>query len=158
MHLGVALAFGSSSSTVSPGLPGSTGLHVLLIAGAVLVAVVGVVLRVRNVRRYSRVSSWKKLLLWDTSPWTYTGRLVRRSAAAEQARAEREAVFMQTEIALAQQNSQADPAARYGMATIPEHAPAEAFPPTPATPSTPFPPPRPVPSAPTADDVLPKQH
>ena len=153
MKQGVAMAYVTSSSA-GPGVLGSTGLRVLLIAIAVVVAIVSGVLRARNVRRYTRVSPWKRLLLWDTSPWSATGRLVRRSADAEQAQAEREAIFTQTQIAVAQQSS-ADAAARYGLATLPEHAPAGAFPPPVEVPSTPFPPPRPMPTAATADDVLP---
>ena len=158
MNTGVAMAY-RSSSAVSSGLPLS--LRVLFIAVAITVIVVGALVRARNVQRYTRVSPWKKLLLWDTSPWSLTGRMVRRSADREQAEAERMAVFAATQTAVAQQHGYADPAARFGMVSLPEQAPAA--PPTTETPAggfppptdAPFPPPRPMPSAPTADDVLP---
>ena len=144
----------SASSAISSG-PASRPVTFALIVVGVVIAVITTAIRARQMRRYTRVSPWKRFLLWDSSPWSLFGQYVRRSADREQAEAERQAVFAQTQIALAQQNSQADPAARFGLAALPERAPAEAFPPPVATPSTPFPPPRPVPSAPTADDVLP---
>lgn len=132
-------------------------MTVALIVVGVVIAVISTAIRARQMRRYTRVSPWKRFLLWDSSPWSLFGQYVRRSADREQADAERQAVFAQTEMALAQQHSQADQAARYGRATLPEQAPAEAFPPPAAIPSTPFPPPRPMPTTATADDVLPKQ-
>ena len=146
----------SASGAISSG-PSSPGATIALIAVGLLVLIIGTTFRARQMRRYTRISPWKRFLLWDTSPWSLFGRYVRQSADQEQAEAERQAVFAQTQIALAQQSSNADPAARYGMATLPEHAPAEAFPPPAGTLSTPFPPPRPMPTTATADDVLPKQ-
>lgn len=149
----------------SSGVHHSPALVVLIIVVGVAIATVSTAVRVRQMRRYTKVSPWKKLLLWDTSPWSLTGRWVRQSADREQAEAERLATFTATQTALAQQHSAADPAARFGLATLPGRvttagpdlqataASAGGFPPP--SDAAPFPPPRPAPSAPTADDVLP---